>query len=176
MLNCIYQDIVVEKVSQEFSPSGISETFLEMKIIIKHLDPLSDYRATHLVFFYVKVHAVLDVKQISLTWILLIYSNFEILAYTRIIYAKKYWNVFAFLSGVSKWLVIYFDRFYTFFTAVCSILVSSQSIFGKETFYDFSDKINNTKSRRLVAIFHIYKSLNILKILNLPLDVASVLN
>ena len=73
MLNCIYQDIVVEKVSQEFSPSGISETFLEMTIIIKHLDPLSDYRPTHLVFFYVKVHALigdsdlLDVKQTSLT-------------------------------------------------------------------------------------------------------------
>ena len=31
-------------------------------------------------------------------------------------------------------------------------------------------------SRRLVAIFHIYRSLNILKILNLPLDVASVKN
>ena len=53
MLNCIYQDIVVEKVSQEFSPSGISETFLEMKIFIKHLDPLSDYRPTHLVFLFV---------------------------------------------------------------------------------------------------------------------------
>ena len=52
MLNCIYQDIVVEKVSQEFSPSGISETFLEMTIIIKHLDPLSDYRPTHLVFLF----------------------------------------------------------------------------------------------------------------------------
>ena len=35
---------------------------------------------------------------------------------------------------------------------------------------------NIALSRRLVAIFYIYKSLNILKILNLPLDVASVLN
>ena len=53
MLNCIYQDIVVEKVSQEFSPaSGISEKFLEMKIFIKHLNPLSDYRSTHLVFLF----------------------------------------------------------------------------------------------------------------------------
>ena len=152
MLNCIYQDIVVEKVSQEFSPSGISETFLEIKssssiwILFRTIGQLIWY-----FFLCQSVHALiggnsdlLDVKQISLTWILLIYSNFEILAWC-IIFAKKYWNVFAFLSGVSKWLVIYFDRFYTFFTAVCSILVSSQSIFGKETFYDFSDKINNTK-------------------------------
>ena len=105
MLNCIYQDIVVEKVSQEFSPSGISETFLEIKssssiwILFRTIGQLIWY-----FFLCQSVHALiggnsdlLDVKQISLTWILLIYSNFEILAWC-IIFAKKYWNVFAFFE------------------------------------------------------------------------------
>ena len=145
MLNCIYQDSSRKSFTRILS-------FWNFRNISRNENHHQAFGSSFWlsanssgISFYVKVHAVLDVKQISLTWILLIYSNFEILAYTRIIYAKKYWNVFAFLSGVSKWLVIYFDRFYTFFTAVCSILVSSQSIFGKETFYDFSDKINNTK-------------------------------
>ena len=94
MLNCIYQDIVVEKVSQEFSPSGISEKFLEMKIIIKHLVPLSDYRATHLVFFLCQSPCSnsgfgLEFWEVDFC---------EILAGKRIIYSKKYWNVFAFFE------------------------------------------------------------------------------
>ena len=178
MLNCIYQDSSRKSFTRILSFWNFRKISRNENLHQAFGSSFGLSANSSGISFYVKVHAVIDVKQISLTWILLIYSNFEILAWCMI-FAKKYWNVFAFFERRVQMVGDLFRSVLHFFLQQFVVFWFPLSLYLARKRFMTSKTKSTTQniialSRRLVAIFHIYKSLNILKILNLPLDVASV--